>query len=192
MRRDGQDYGLRTNGLHACLKAGTAAWHERVDASLSRLDLARGEDYARFLSLHERTTLPIEHELEDAGIGQVLADWPARRRSAALLADMEVMRIPHSALRLDMGPLRGLAQLAGAAYVLEGSRLGGRILARQVAEGYPAAFLSHGAEARLWGSFLDWMDTLQLSPRETGEAVETAKHVFRLYEAASASSEVVK
>lgn len=138
------------------LRQAGAPWHEAVDAAFSRFDLGQADGYRAFLRAHARALPGLEQALEQAGIAQLVPDWPARRRRQALLADLADLGLPPpptAAPRLDAKP--GL--LWGLAYVLEGSRLGGRLLARRVTgaqANLPVRYLGHGQDQALWPDFL--------------------------------------
>jgi heme oxygenase (biliverdin-IX-beta and delta-forming) len=102
--------------------------------------------YARLLSALYPLYAFIEARLE------AFAEWHAldppldvlqRRRSHLLVADLRVLGVGADPDRAEDAALPRIGQFAsafGALYVIEGSRLGGRVLARQVAAavGVPA------------------------------------------------------
>jgi heme oxygenase len=118
-------------------------------------------------------------------------DWPSRRRSAVLQADLGGLAIlaPEVAPTPLPRTLSG-AEAPGLLYVLEGSRLGGQVLLRQVlASPDPlvrgnAGFLQHGAGLRLWPSFATWLGTRPAS--DHAAAIRGAQRAFALFEAAQA------
>ena len=79
----------------------------------------------------------------------------------------------------------------GVAYVLEGSRLGGRVLARRAAAGgHPLVagnmrFL-RASPAIAWADFLQRMEAALASTRDTDGAIEGARTAFSLFELALA------
>ena len=112
------------------LRSATAAQHERVDAAFSAYRLDQPEGYRAFLQAHAQVLIPLEIELEQAGIETMLDDWPLRCRRQALLADLKALGCAEPPLTpAGMAPSPGWSW--GAAYVIEGSRLGGRVLARR-------------------------------------------------------------
>lgn len=142
--------------LRARLRQATAPLHEQVDAAFSGFALERPDDYLHFLRAHSRVLSAAEIALERAGIAGLLDDWPMRVRRHALTADLAELHCPHPAA-LPIRPLNDIASCWGVAYVLEGSRLGGRVLARRIREVNPTApvrYLEHGDVARLWPTFL--------------------------------------
>lgn len=153
-----------SDSLRFWLRDVTRPLHEAVDQVYAGYSLREREGYAAFLSAHAAALAPVEAWLDAAGAGKVLPDWPARARLPALRADLaglgETMPEP-VAWRLEATP----AALWGVAYVLEGSRLGARHLARQVPPGFPCAYLRHGEGAALWPGFVQRLEA-------AGEALE--------------------
>lgn len=138
---------------HAYLRVATRAAHDQVDALLSGYDLADRDDYIRFLSAQAAAFLPVEHALEQAGAGALVPNWADRRRSAYLLGDLAELQIdPSSAIKAP--EFVGADDILGGVYVLEGSRLGGAMLARAVGSGLPQRFLSGSTLGGGWKSLL--------------------------------------
>ncbi len=142
--------------LRARLRQATAPLHEQVDAAFSDFSLEQPDDYRRFLRAHSRVLSAAEIALERAGFAALLDDWPLRVRRHALWADLAELECPSPAA-LSIPSLNDFASCWGVAYVLEGSRLGGRVLARRVRQAnqtVPIRYLEHGEVARLWPAFL--------------------------------------
>lgn len=176
----------------AFLRSATADGHERVDHLFSRFDLSSPAGYCRFLRAQARAFLPIEAELDGAGAAALIPDWTERRRSDLLRADLAALSVtlpepfrPHLFIQ-DKAPL------LGAAYVLEGSRLGGALLKRSVAAGLPSRFLDSRQSAGSWRNFLKLLDTFLLRQDDLEAAAEAARQVFTRFEwAAKRELEVV-
>jgi len=142
--------------LRARLRTATAPLHERVDAAFAGFGFDHPGGYRQFLRAHSRAIVSLEVALEKAGIAQLLDDWPARIRRHALLADLKELGSP-APVPLPAPELPNSASCWGAAYVLEGSRLGGQVVARRLHPFDPAAptrYLEHGDVANLWPGFL--------------------------------------
>ena len=78
----------------------------------------------------------------------------------------------------------------GLLYVLEGSRLGARFLARQVGAtgaGLPLAYLTHGDGGDLWRSFLAWLDAIPKVGFRTDVAEAGARYGFQCFSDAFAT-----
>jgi len=159
-----------------------AGLHQEVDDAFSALSLESAEGYCRFLRAHAAALFSLEKTLEQNGIAQFLNDWPQRRRSEALRADL---------LALGCAPVAPLASRAtasaawcwGAAYVLEGSRLGGQVLARRLQAAQPGApmnYLGHATVAGLWPAFLQQLET-QAQDCDEHELQRGVQEAFSLF-----------
>ena len=108
------------------LKVATADAHARLDGRLGSLDLRRLSDYRMFLEASGAALLPLEQALIDAGVHRHFPDWPSRSRGAAILEDLARVRgdVPVCPV---IEPLN-TGVMFGTLYMLEGSRLGARVL----------------------------------------------------------------
>ena len=162
------------------LRDATAQWHARVDALFSEADLAGRGGYGRFLQAQAAAFLPIERALDLEGINKVVVDWPARRRAHLLCEDL-------AALGLAIPPLEpmpifiGAPAMLGAAYVLEGSRLGGALLRRSVPAAFPQAFLS-GGSTTAWRDFIVVLDAGLVTTPDLEAAIAAACNTFASFE----------
>ena len=159
-----------------------AGLHQEVDDAFSALSLETVEGYRRFLQAHAAALFCLEKTLEQNGVEQLLDDWPQRRRSNALRADL---------LELGCAPVAPPASRTtvsvgwcwGALYVLEGSRLGGQLLARRLQAAQPGApmnYLGHATVAGLWPAFLQQLETQaqDCDERELQRGVQEAFSLF--------------
>lgn len=129
--------------------------------------------------------MALETALQDFGVARLLPDWPLRRRTPALHHDLEYLN-----LRPESRPevcLNSAAEAFGALYVLEGSRLGARVLLQQILAAAPALkpatrFLSHGSDHRLWTTFLQILEA-GVGVNGLDECVLGAQQAFALFEA---------
>jgi heme oxygenase len=168
------------------LRAATRGAHDRVDALFSGFDLSRTADYRHFMAAQAAAFLPAEAALDDAGAGRLFRGWSEARRAHLPAADLAELGIAHNPL--DAPPtFASPAAVAGAAYVLEGSRLGGALLARRLAPGLPRRFLSAGLPAGGWRTFLARLEQLVRTDVERREAVASAEGMFNLFANAAAA-----
>ncbi|MDO8409248.1 MAG: biliverdin-producing heme oxygenase [Phenylobacterium sp.] len=171
--------------LRTTLRTATRQDHERVDQLGGGFDLAKPADYGAFLLGHAAVLPPLEAALDAAPPQDLPPGWPERRRAKALLADLAELGLtapPPSPIAV---PATSAARV-GALYVLEGSRLGGILLRRRLAQaqpGAPSAYLAHGDGQPLWRTFLEWLDSRALDPAETHAAIDGARGVFAAFEA---------
>ena len=170
--------------VHAVLRARTAVAHAEVDAAFSRFDLNDRRSYVGFLLAHARALSAVETEL---GREPLLPRW--RPRYALLLRDLDTLGVP-APPPVDVDDGRSPAELLGMLYVVEGSRLGGHVLAGRVHPDFPAQYLSaaHGkGEWRLFtrqlDAFGDTRDRLWLE-----SVVAGANQAFRRYAMSAAQA----
>jgi heme oxygenase (biliverdin-IX-beta and delta-forming) len=185
---------VAVSSLLSSLRRRTAAAHARLDDGLARAGGLGAERYAAFL----RASLAVLGPLEPA-----LASWlPAvvtPSRVAALRADLAALGPDAAAAPAEVPVLASLAAAYGAAYVVEGSALGGAVLADRVEAAHgPAAptrylRLRGRATAAHWAAFV-----AELARAERGfdagareAACAAACAVFAAYEAALVGHEVI-
>ena len=161
------------------LKAATDDIHRELDGRLSRLNLAEAGDYRRFLSFHARTIPPFEEALAAAGVGKLIDGWDRSRRSGAIATDLAALGEPMP-VPAAVGPIRGTAELLGTAYVIEGSRLGGRMLRDRVGSDLPANFLGY-SDRSAWPMVVAALDRHVYSDGQIGEAKDAARRCFALF-----------
>jgi heme oxygenase len=182
-RDAGQDQSTGPTDLRELLRGRTRNAHERLDSSIGALDLSQRTSYERFLRGTASALAPIELALEESGVEALLPDWPRRRRRQALQDDLSLLG---SAFQ-PLPPLRPLerSELFGALYVLEGSRLGARIIRKRVTQSADplvrkaSAYLSLG-DADLWPRFLRLLKTCRNVDGERAAAAATM--VFAMFE----------
>lgn len=162
------------------LRSATAAAHDAVDRAFGAFDLADRQRYADFLTAQAAAFLPVEAAIDRSAPLRVLPDWPERRRSDSLRDDLTRLGVVASA-QAEMRPFDTPEALLGAIYVLEGSRLGGRMLARGVPDAFPQSFLSAGNPA-LWRSLLAVVELNLVTGEQRATAITAARDVFALFE----------
>jgi heme oxygenase (biliverdin-IX-beta and delta-forming) len=172
------------------LRAATKDLHTRLDARLAPLVLQGDPGYREFLFRSAMALLPVEQALNEAGVVNVLPDWPQRCRSSALALDLAALSLPQPE-PAAFPEVRGEAFQFGMLYVLEGSRLGARLLLAEVEAMLPATgqaatrYLSHGQGLPLWPTFLQRLEASEQVRREPEQALAGARAVFRQFLTAS-------
>lgn len=168
-----------SNSASAVLRARTAAAHEAVDAAYGGYRLDDRESYTAFLIAHARALPAVEARLGERAIG-----FPWRSRQDVLAADLAALgREMPEPLPFDLEDEH--AARWGALYVTEGSRLGGVMLARQVGEGLPRAYLQSAFGPGEWRDFREALNKAADGDAWIDRAVVAAEQVFGLYRRAA-------
>ena len=166
----------RNAGLRWHLRQATQPLHDEADRLGGGFNLQDHADYQDFLLAHARALPALEEACLAAGLTALVPDWPERRRSAALAADLAALGLALPAGAPLALPDRRAA--LGAAYVLEGSRLGNGVLLRQIPRDWPRHYLSHTAPAGGWPAFLAGLGAALPDPADWPAAVEGARIAF--------------
>jgi heme oxygenase len=158
------------------LRLATAADHQTVDDRYGGFRLNDAADYRSFLQAHARALPAVEAALrEDAE----LPSW--RPRTALLMDDLRAVggEVPPP-LAFDAATP---ATRWGALYVIEGSRLGGQLLARSVPAGLPSAYLAARHLSGEWRALLAAIEVRAGAESDAWRfaAVQGAKACFALY-----------
>lgn len=187
---------------HRRLRAATAHAHEAVDAVFGGYDLTDRDGYTRFLSAHAAAMVPLEAALDAAGAERVTADWGMRKRGDLILADLAALganRVPaepveaggpspfdklRASAGLGAGAEDALPTLAGVLYVVEGSRLGGKFVARRVPAEFPKAYLDAHQPSGNWANLLASIDAILYDQSRTETAIGAALSTFSMFERA--------
>lgn len=168
---------------HAWLKAATTPAHRSVDDAFSRFALDEASSYRSFLVAQAAALFPVEAWLS-ARAESVFPDWPARARAAALaddLARLDAAAPAAPAFAAADDP----ASIAGVVYVLEGSRIGGAILAKRVPRPLPKSFLASTCDARSWRAVLARLDDVLRDDETRAASARAALSVFERFEQAA-------
>jgi heme oxygenase len=170
--------------LRASLRAATQRLHRDLDQRVTDLDLADPSQYRKFLRAAAAALIGIEALLERAGVELLLPDWPQRRRTPAILADLRALGVASTPYELRrMNPT--MAEMFGILYVLEGSRLGSRVLLERAMSSPDATvraastYLTAGTP-QLWLSFLRTLEGAGETV-DGPEAIAGATYAFAIF-----------
>ncbi len=154
------------SGVRDRLRAATADVHAALEAAL---DLGRAlqtrDDLVEVLARFHGFFLPLEATLAERLGAEVMT---GRHRGPALEADLRSLGCPPAAIAAlpvcaDAGALATPSDAWGALYVVEGARLGGRIIARDLARRDVARNLqfwpASATAAPSWPDFLRHLET---------------------------------
>ncbi|BCB17618.1 biliverdin-producing heme oxygenase [Bosea sp. ANAM02] len=164
--------------IRGFLRDETSELHRELDAIVG--GFSDRTSYARFLLGTFRHRAPVETALLRTAAAQVSA-WRPRRLLPELEADLTDLDLPHPLV--DPFHLSNdIAAFLGAAYVLEGSALGARMLVRGVdvlgfGPGFAARYLSAQAESlESWRALLVVLEGLDRPAWDA--AAQAARAVF--------------
>lgn len=168
------------------LRAATADLHAAIDARFAgSFDCDRGA-YVRFLTALAGAVPPLEAGLEAGGVRRLFPDWRARCRAAVLREDLD--RLGRDMPQAEpVAPPCNEAQMLGMVYVLEGSRLGGKLLLRRALDNPDPAvraatgYLTHGAGLNLWQGFVAQLEASPAVATAPQDAVLGARAAFTLF-----------
>ena len=170
---------------HDTIRVHTRLLHDALDSRLALSNLASRTGYVNYLLINW-ACVSIEEALESAGIDQVLLDWEQRRRRIALVKDLQTLGVrppTYAALTIDSD----IGSLLGWSYVLEGSRLGARVILQAVMTSLESditrstGFLRHGGGERLWESFKVEMAKINGDPAAIVKACAGATAAFACF-----------
>lgn len=175
----GKDQPASDDDLRTHLRAATMAAHDLLDHAMQAASGWRTrEDYAHFLELQHAARAPLEDWL-DAHAPDALRpphQTPLIARDLAQLGKA----VPAPAPLFTMGRT-GTGHALGAAWVLAGSALGNRSIARQVNRigggTWPMAFLGDEAMLGFWQALRERIEQ-QAEPCEAEGATSAATAVF--------------
>ena len=183
-----------TTSPRAQLKAATAAAHQQLDALFSRFDLTEPNAYRGFLAVHATVVPRCEATLAASDATSLVPDWPDRIRTPALARDLAAIGGQASKPPSIATPIEPAAAF-GMMYVLEGSRLGGAVLARRVQNNpdprcrEATSYLRHGAGLTLWPSFIARLETADCVRTSIEVAIASAITTFGLFSDAAEFAE---
>jgi heme oxygenase (biliverdin-IX-beta and delta-forming) len=178
----------RDTDVLAALRTATASRHERLDSGLPlSAPLPSLDDYAAHLHMVRDWLAPLERWLAGFADGpQAEATLPPTERLALIQADLAEPRMP------EVRPLRpapawptdaSAAWRWGAAYVIEGSQLGGAVLYGKLVgplAPHPLRYLrgDEGGPGPRWRAFMGALRAHVTGPVEIAEACAGACAAF--------------
>ena len=168
------------------IREATRTSHSRLDIALSRLDIAIPIYYEAFLRSQAEALFPIEAALDAGGIENLIPDWTLRVRTPALARDLATLGIVSKPLPAP--DFKSAAEMLGAVYVLEASRMSERVMLARLAENPDSdamnatAYLRHGFGKRFWPSFLTLLENHPAALAESAGVVRGAETAFAMFE----------
>ncbi|HEY8590220.1 MAG TPA: biliverdin-producing heme oxygenase, partial [Naasia sp.] len=173
--------------LTARLRADNRDLHADIEARVGLPGSVRSrDDYVRLLTRLAAFHAAIEAELDDprwrSRFTALGVDLAAHRRSALLTQDLAALGAKAPAPGEPIG-IAGFEEALGTLYVVEGSTLGGKYLAPQIAEAVPDApvafFRSEGrGHPRPWQALKAAVDNFGEAAGDGDRVVEGARRAF--------------
>ena len=162
--------------VHRVLRAETRGDHVMIDQMISRLDLARREDYGLFLNLHH------------CALQELKAEWRDE--------DVEDFRVMMRRLQNDLRVL-GMAAIAqgqaahkaltpgnrlGIAYVIRGSRLGTKVLRQRVPSRFATSYFDF-VPTLSWAQFIQQLERAATQDNRPAldEIIHGARITFQVF-----------
>lgn len=169
------------------LRQRTEPLHALVEQRMGAHDPADPAGYRRFLSAQWRAVATCEKALMRISGALSAGTADRQRRTVSLRHDMSALAIRLSAAGPEEPPPLSAFAGLGLLYVLEGSRLGARVLARRL-QTNPCSlcrsanrFLSHGGEQQPWRSFLPRLNATATTEQQRQEMFDGATFAFAAF-----------
>lgn len=157
--------------LAAMIKDSTKAVHEEVEQLLlpHLASVQNTADYAAILKMFYGYYHPLEKMIEAFITPDILPDIAERRKATAIVHDLRAIGQPANNLFPSeyLPAIENAAQAIGALYVLEGSTLGGKMIAKMLRKNEALSltddklsfFTGYGEETgSKWKTFLDLLN----------------------------------
>jgi heme oxygenase len=170
------------------LRLETRPAHDALEQNTFNQQLTTGAiteaETRHFLTKMYGFLAPYEARLRQQDLGP---EWEVetRQRAHLILEDLQ-LSAAQVAICPDMPPLGTWPQLLGALYVVEGSTLGGQVIARQLAKAtipLRSYFSGYGERTGpLWKAFCQLLSQ-EATPNNTAEIVQSASLTFQQLDA---------
>lgn len=177
--------------LHQQLKEYTTAAHQLLEKKLiSQIkSIHSARDYVRLLKMMYGYYAAIEVEIERYAAAHPNVNFSNRRKAEYLLDDLKFFNsFEQPLLCQELPAINSYPAALGALYVLEGSTLGGKIIAQMIAGKFNMTspqgisfFLGYGEETQaMWQQFKTLLEQ-HFSDSEKEEVMRTANDTFTTF-----------
>jgi heme oxygenase len=172
------------------LKNATKKPHVETEAALiPRLkSIKSNSDYIRLLVMLYHFISPLEKLVENHLLKIHLSDIETRRRSPLIIKSLQLLGAPEmTEATCRMPQITNVTQAFGALYVMEGSTMGGHVIAGmlksntciELPEGSLAFFTAYGNNTvGMWSSFKQCLDGSITTEADISEVVRAANDTF--------------
>lgn len=169
------------------MKAATDVLHQRIDARVGRAHfLTSLQGYGDYLARTLQARRRVEALLDRSDAAAIYPAWPDRRLADAMRQDLRALGLPEPANDDSAREPLGVGGVLGALYVLEGSSVGARYIARQVAAMGCDTGTRHlalqTADPAAFRAFLTLLESQPLDPAAEAECLAAAVNAFSCFE----------
>lgn len=181
------------------IKKQTSENHHRLEQSnllhLITTPLLTAQHYHKILRIFYGYFSPLEKEISKIKlIQQYLPDYDTRRKASMIKVDLLSLKAikPEETLAIchDLPEIKTASQAFGCLYVLEGSTLGGRMIAKSLKKNlnldhtHGASFFNgYGQETgSKWKTFQEALSNFSLNFKEDHEVIKSANDTFHKFE----------
>ncbi|MBA4763021.1 biliverdin-producing heme oxygenase [Sphingomonas sp.] len=171
----------KSPSARSLLRTATASAHARVDHAFGAFDLGDQDGYRAFLLAQAGPLVTTEAAVDAFDPAALVPDWPERRRTTLIRSDLADLGLAQPQPQPDALTLATDAAALGAIYVLEGARLGGALLARNVPMDLPGRFIRSAPAPMRWRSLIEVLDKTLKTEAQRDAAIGAARAVFDLF-----------
>lgn len=180
--------------LSAELKQSTSNVHLHLEQKLiSKIKAIYSvNDYSTILQIFYGYYSPLEKRINESLDKEILPDHFLRRKSESILNDLKTLNIvvpDNIAGNKELPHIVNTFQALGALYVLEGSTLGGKTIAKMIgskpgiSSNSLTFFESYGDNTmNMWNTFKSALNGLDLTELQRNEVLASAKDTFIKFE----------
>lgn len=154
--------------------------------------IASSRDYVQLLKAFYGFFSPVEEAVAPFITKAVLPDWQQRRKANLIVADLAALQHGEEILPVatQLPCIQNLPQAMGALYVMEGSTLGGRGIAKMLLKNNAALlearhlqfFNGYGAATgAMWTTFVNVLNAFSWTEAEIEEMVAAANQTFYFF-----------
>lgn len=172
------------------IRSATRSEHESLEQTLLPYiaSIRSTKDYGRLLQAFNGYLFPVQERIMSFIDDEQVPDIAERRNARLLTDDLKALdQESNSVFCEDLPPISSFPEAVGALYVMEGSTLGGKIIARMISqklggnEGLQFFTGYGGNTGSMWKKFVDNLEHLQ-HPNHNGTIVESVRKTFSLFD----------
>ncbi len=171
------------------IRVATAAEHKALEEKLFPFlnNINSKEQYAQLLNAFYGYIFPVQEKIIEHIDQNIVPDIIERRNASFIANDLNSLQIPlTNSLSNNLPAINDHASAMGALYVLEGSTLGGKIIAKTIAEKLSSTealsfFKGYGTETGvMWKKFTQYLEHPE-NHKNAKTVINTAADSFRRF-----------